>query len=316
MKNLLLSVLILSALALAACGGAPAATRAPYFGEPDAVGFAPTQPPVGGAGPVAEEQAARDANAAPGSIDYNVGDPATDPLVVTRMVIKNAEISLLVKDSDVAIDGITQIVGDVRGYIVSSQVWYQDFYATNYKYATITIGIPADQFETVLRRLRNLAIRVLNESASGQDVTDQYVDLESQLTNLEATRDRIKSFLDDAKTVDEALRINKQLSDIEAQIEQVKGQMNYLSDRSAFSTISISVQPDLPVFTATPSPTPTPSAWDPGKTFEKSKGAVTRAYQGVAEFLIWFFVVLVPLLAPPALIVWAVWRSTRRKPKA
>ena len=321
MKNLLLSVLILSALALAACGGAAKSTSAPteapaYFGEPDAVGIAPAQPPVGGSGPVGQEQAAWDANAAPGSVDYNVGNPETDPLVVSRMVIKNAEISLLVKDSDVAIDGITQIVGDVRGYIVSSQVWYQDYYATNYKYATITIGIPADQFETVLRRLRNLAIRVLNESASGQDVTDQYVDLQSQLTNLEATRDRIKSFLDDAKTVDEALRINQQLSEIEAQIEQVKGQMNYLSDRSAFSTITISVQPDLPVVTPTPSPTPTPSAWDPGKTFEKSKGAVTRAYQGIAEFLIWFFVVLVPLLAPPALIVWAVWRGTRRKPKA
>ena len=50
-----------------------------------------------------------------------------------------------------------------------------------------------------------------------------------KLTNLEATRDRIKSFLDQANTVDEALRINQELANIEAQIEQIKGQMNYLA---------------------------------------------------------------------------------------
>jgi hypothetical protein len=214
-------------------------------------------------------------------------------------------------------------VGDVRGYIISSQIWYSDHNGENFKYATITIGIPADQFEVVLRRLRGLAIRVLNETASGQDVTDQYVDLQSQLTNLEATRDRIKSFLEQAKTVDEALRINAQLSDIEAQIEKVKGQMNYLSDRSAFSTVTISIEPDLPPLpptaTPTPAPTATPVPWEPGKTFEKSSKTLTSAYQGIIDFLIWFFVVLVPILLPPALFIWLIWwlirRSSRTKPK-
>jgi len=47
---------------------------------------------------------------------------------------------------------------------------------------------------------------------SGQDVTDEYVDLQSRLGNLEATRDRIRTFLDQAQTVDEALRVNEQLA--------------------------------------------------------------------------------------------------------
>lgn len=277
--------------------------------------------PSVGEQPAAPESDGQDANAAPGDVIYDTGAPA-DAAIYDRMVIKNGEITLLVKDSDAAIDGITQLVGDVRGYIVSSQFWYEAYYEKNYKHATITISIPADQFETSLRRLRNLSIRVLNETASGQDVTDQYVDLQSQLTNLEATRDRIKSFLDQAKNVDEALKINQQLSDIEAQIEQVKGQINYLSNRSAFSTIAITVQPDLPVIVATPtssptpSPTATPIAWNPGKTWEKSTRTLNFAYRGITDFLIWFFVVLVPILAPPILIVWLVWRVLRRKPKA
>jgi ABC-type uncharacterized transport system fused permease/ATPase subunit len=110
------------------------------------------------------------------------------------------------------------------------RVWYQPYSdGENYKYATITIGVPVDQFERTLSRLRALAMKVLDETASGEDVTNQFVDLQSQVTNLEATRDRIKSFLDEAKTVDESLRINAELANVEAQIEQI-GQM-VLEDR-------------------------------------------------------------------------------------
>ena len=80
----------------------------------------------------------------------------------------------------------------------------------------------AAQAERALNRLRDISIEVLDETASGEDVTDQYVDLQSQLVNLEATRERIKSFLEDAQNVDEALRINQQLSEIERQIEKAE----------------------------------------------------------------------------------------------
>lgn len=317
-RLLIVSTLLLLALILVACGGGPqpfemepAATMAPAeesFFAPEADAAIPQSGVSAEGGDAAKSDTAI----------YNTGAPV-DAAVYQRMVIKNAEIKLLVKDSDIAIDGVTQMVGDVQGYIVSSQVWYVDYGGTNYKYATITIGIPSDQFETVLRRLRTMAIRVLNETASGQDVTDQYVDLEAQLVNLEATRDRIKTFLDQAKTVDEALKINSQLSEIEAQIEQVKGQMNYLSDRSAFSTVNIQIEPDLPPATPTPSPTPRPTAtpvpWKPGETFQQSTKTLTVAYQGIVDFLIWFFVFLVPILLPPAIIIWFVVRLLRRKPK-
>ena len=319
-RLLIVPALLFLTLIVAACGPKAMATLAPpreYFEEPaatePAVLFAPEANAVPQSGVNAEGGEAKSDTAV-----YNTGAPV-DAALYNRMVIKNAEIRLLVKDSDIAIDSVTQMVGDVQGYIVSSQVWYVDYSGTNFKYATITIGIPADQFETVLRRLRSLSIRVLNETASGQDVTDQYVDLQAQLVNLEATRDRIKSFLDQAKTVDEALKINAQLSDIEAQIEQVKGKMNYLAGRSSFSTVNIQIEPDLPPATPTPSPTPRPTAtpvpWKPGETLQQSTKTLTVAYQGIVDFLIWFFVVLVPILAPPVLIVWFVVRLLRRKPK-
>lgn len=232
---------------------------------------------------------------------------------IDRKIIKNAEVSVLVEDSDIAIDRLTQVVGDVGGYIVSSRIWYQSHLdGENYKYATITLGVPVDQFEVAMRRVRGLAIRVLDENASGEDVTDQFVDLQSRLSNLEATQARIQSFLEDAKTVDEALRINQELAQIEAQIEEVKGRMNYLSDRSAFSTITVTISPELPEIE--PAPIPEPQPWTPGETLKDATETLVKAYQGIVEFGIWLVVAVLPILAPPVLVVWFLVRLLRRRP--
>ncbi|MEI7849311.1 MAG: DUF4349 domain-containing protein, partial [Chloroflexota bacterium] len=163
------------------------------------------------------------------------------------------------------------------------------------------------------------ALRVLDENASGQDVTSEYVDLQSQLGNLETTRDRIRQFMDDAKSVEESLRINQELTNIEGQIEQVKGRMNFLSNRSAYSTITVNFEPDIPVLTPTPTPTllptPTPKSWNPGETFHEATGTVTNIYQGFVEIAIWLIIVVIPLLAPPALILWGLYKLVTRKGK-
>ena len=320
--NALALFVLLGMMVLSACGGAAApATQAPASSEAFIMEAPAMEVPAAqGAGEadVAKEESApsSDLSAAP---VYNIGAEPDNAaaFAATHMIIKNADIKLLVEDTDVAIDRATQAIGDMNGYIISSRVWYQPWYdGENYKYATITIGVPVDQFERTLSRLRGLAVKVLDETATGEDVSNQFVDLQSQVTNLEATRDRIKSFLDEAKTVDEALRINQELANVEAQIEQIKGQMNYLKDRSAFSTITINFEPVLPEeLTPTPTPSPTPNPWNPGETFTNAKKTVTFAYQGIIDFLIWVLVVLVPIFAPPVLIVWALWKLFTRKSK-
>ena len=314
--HILTLLVLLGTMIVSACGGGAPATEAPYYVEEFSV--APEMPmqeapasveqPTGGESETGKLQ--------DGSV-YETGTDG-DVALTTHLIIKSADLRLLVENSDVAIDSVTQIVGDTGGYIISSRVWNQTHLdGKNYKYATITIGVPVQQFERALNRLRGLSIQVVDENASGEDVTDQYVDLQSQLTNLEATRERIKSFLDDATNVDEALRINQQLSEIERQIEEIKGRINYLQNRSAFSTITVNIDPQLPevvIPTPTPMPTPEPKPWEPSKTFENAKNSVTRAYQNIIDILIWFLVVLVPIFAPPILIVWLVMKFIIRKP--
>lgn len=317
---------LIAMLVLGACGGAPAATEAPAFEAPYIQPAATMMPPMEDnmliePGVVAEkvdEQAAGQALAPlPTIAAFEIGEGENAVVQNTnRKIIKNADVRLLVKDTNLAVNRSTQIISDLGGYLISSRIWYQDYYGNNLMYATITLGIPVDQFERALTRMRELSLRVLDETASGEDVTDQYVDLQSQLTNLEATRARIQEFLLDAKTVDEALRINQELANIEAQIEQIKGQMNYISDRSAFSTITVNFEPEFPILTPTPTPTAyptsTPIPWNPGETFGDARNTVTVAYQGIGNFLIWLAVAIVPIVLPPALVLWVLWKWMNR----
>jgi len=231
-----------------------------------------------------------------------------------RLIIKNAEIKLLVDDSDTAIDRTTQIISDIGGYIISSRVWYEEWGDDLLKYSTITIGVPSDHFEQALRRLRGIAIRVLDENATGEDVTDEFVDLQSRLDNLEATRDRIRGFLDQAATVEEALKVNEELSDVEGQIEEIQGRINYLSDRAAYSTITITIEPELKVLpTPTPRPTSTPTPWNASETYGRAKLALTNSYKGLLNIAIWLGVVVIPVIGPFAIIGWLFWRYSKQR---
>ncbi len=290
-----------------ACGG-PAATTEPQPVEEQAVPGAQEAPAAGD-----EAQQPAEASSSTNAV-YRTGQGQVTSASVGRLIIKDGQLTLLVRDTDVTIGGVMQIVGDLGGYVVSSRVWFEAHGATNYKYATLTLGVPSTDFERAIDRLRSLALRVLDEVSSGEDVTDEYVDLQSRLESLEATRSRILTFLEDAKSVEEALKVNKELASVEADMEEVQGRMNYLSGRSAFSTITVTIEPELPELT--PFPTPTPVPWHADRTFTNARRSLADAYRGIADLAIWLVVAVVPVLAPFVLIGWVIWRAMRRKKAA
>lgn len=206
-----------------------------------------------------------------------------------RLIIKSGEIALEVEDTRRAVDQVAQIAAENGGYVISSQTW-QDGPLT---FAALTIAVRAEDFDTAMRRLRDVALTVQNESSSGEDVSEEYVDLDSRLRNLQATQQRLRAFLDESATVEEALSVNQELEAIEAEIEQVKGRMNYLSSRSAFSTIAVSLSmPPLP--TPTPQPTATPTPWSIGTTFDTAVDVQSDLLRWLAEGIVWLTVVVAP----------------------
>jgi len=314
----LFTVLLLVALVgITACAGS--APPEAIAEQPAAQGIsreeaAPAEEEVVEAEPIASATQAPADTQPPADSQESVS-PVTDrPNVYNRLIIKNGEMELLVEDTDTAINRSLGIVAEYGGYVVSNQTWIKD----DFKYATLSIGVPSENFEQMLRRLKDLAVNVTNETVSGQDVTDEYVDLKSRLTNLEATAARIRTFLEQAETVEESLTVSRQLSEIEAEIEQVKGRMAYLKDRSAFSTITLQIMPQIPTPTPlpsptptmTPTPTPTPVPWSPSQTFDNATTVTSNAASSLfrigVELVIWTVVVIVPFLLPLVAIIWFI----------
>jgi len=313
---LALVVLVLFAIA---CGApaAPAPTGAPP-GSGAVQAIAPTSAPAATSAALAPRPGSTLAPSAPQVAAATPG--AIQPVSVVdaqRRIIKNANFNLTVENTDSALDRATGIAADMGGYIISTRTFFEQ----NVKGATITFAVPVERFEETLRRVRAIAIKVDQESASGQDVTDQYADLESQIRNLEATSDRIRDFLKKANTVEEALKVNQQLADVEKQIETAKGRLNFLGGRSAFSTVTIEIRQQVPTptitrtptITATPTPTmtPTPFVWKPGETFDRAVETQGGLLRGFAELAIWLIVVFLPYVLVFLLGVWLVVRIMR-----
>jgi uncharacterized coiled-coil protein SlyX len=240
-----------------------------------------------------------------------------------RKIIKSGEMSLVVADTDKAIDDITLITVQRGGYVIGLDVAMQK---DGFKTARISLGVPVNEFETMQRQVRGVALRVTKDNASGVDVTDTYVDTQSRLTNLEATQARIRQFLEQAKTVEESLKVNAQLAQIEAEIGQVQGRLNYLKDRSAYSTLIVDIAPERPTPTTTPtptvtptvtpSPTPTPRTWRPGETFGRATSAFTGLAIVVGDLGIWIIGFVLPMFSPILLLALLIWWRRRTAPPA
>ncbi len=241
-----------------------------------------------------------------------------------NMVVKNADLDLLVESTDTAVAHIARIATDAQGYVLTIQTWYEE----GHKDATMTIGVPADSFETALQRVRETAIEVTGETGSGEDLTDQYTDLDSQLRNLQAEEARIRSFLDKTTTIEEALMVNQQLETLVKQMGEIQGQMQYLAGRAAVGVITIDIQEPLPTPTPTTTPTalptstprptptraptPTPVVWLPGQTFTRASGTLALVAKTVWEGLIWVVIVALPIGVVVGIVMLGASRLARR----
>lgn len=106
---------------------------------------------------------------------------------------------------------------------------------------SVTLRVPSSHFRAVMRKLEKLG-DVLHRSVNAQDVSEQYFDLQVRLKSLLATRDRLQKFLDRAKTIDEVLRVEQELTRLNTQIDQLQGRMRFLSAQSAYSTITVALR--------------------------------------------------------------------------
>jgi len=152
-----------------------------------------------------------------------------------RMIVRTAEIALVVNDVAITLDRVADFAENLGGYVVSSKRWKEDERLVG----IITIRVPADDFGDAMEALRRMAVDVTREDTSAKDVTEEYVDLSAKLKNLEATEEQYLRLMEQAERVEDILDIQRELSQTRGEIEQAKGRMQYLERTSAMSLIRV-----------------------------------------------------------------------------
>jgi len=194
-------------------------------------------------------------------------------LNVERKIVKSGRISLEVESVVTAMDEIASIADELGGYVVSSDKYETDEGPS----ANMNIRIPVEKFDQAFDRLRQLAIDVPHESTDSIDVTEEYVDLQARLRNLEATESQYLALLERAETVEDTIQVWHELSNIRGQIEQIEGRMKYLERTSDMSFIQISLS----------EPGALAGPWSPSNAIRSAIRGLVTFLRGIVTALIW-----------------------------
>jgi len=296
MKQVVVVVLIIGTLLfLTGCAAAPAPARqAERATMSDAARPAAAPAPAGGA----PAQSAAEGNAIAGDAD--------------RMIVRTADVSMIVADTEPVMQSITALVTAAGGYIADSKAWREQDQVRG----QISARVPADKLNDTLGAIKKLATRVERENIGGKDVTEEYSDLDAQLVNLEATEKELRELLTEVRQktqkAEDVLKVYQELTKVRGEIERVKGRMQYLGNLAALATVNIELIPDI---LAKPVVEP---GWRPLETLKNAGRSLVNALKGLVDIAIWLIVYLLPLLLviaiPVILLILLVrWLARRRR---
>jgi len=238
---------------------------------------------------------------------YRASDAGSAALgsVTEQMIIRTANLSVVVKETEAAVDSITALLKSYQGYVTQSHTWYSG----EDVYASMVLRVPAESLDSFLADLRDHVVKVEDSSISGQDVTEEYTDLEARLRNLEATEKELLALLTEVREnrgkAEDILAIHRELTNIRGQIESLQGRKQYLERMTAMATVNLEIRPE-----ATPKPV-VQDRWAPLVTLSEAARALVSALRVLVDVVI-YVVVLSPIVIVPGVIVWLVVKLIKR----
>jgi hypothetical protein len=227
-----------------------------------------------------------------GGIIPPVQEAAPAPDVANRLVIQNSYISLLVSDVRASAQKIIDNAVSGGGYMVNSSIDNPGDATT----ATVTVRIPAKSLTAALEYIRSLGVRVVSENLTGQDVTDQYVDIDARMATLVKTKSKFEDILNQATKVEDILNVQREIINLESQIDSLKGQQQYLSQNAAMAKVTVYLSTDELALPYAPS-----EAWRPQVIFKEAVRSLVGQLRSIASSVIWLIVFSVIWI--PALII-------------
>lgn len=210
---------------------------------------------------------------------------ATAEAALDRKVIKTADLNLEVKDIAEAQKQVQNLTEAAGGFIA-------DLNVQNYETrtdATIVARVPSAKFREVYDKVKELG-EVKRDHVGGQDVTEEYMDLETRIANKQVEEQRLRELFAKAGKISDLLEVERELSRVRGEIESLQGRLRYLKDQVGFSTITIEL------YMLGEAPVDQPTGWRLGYH-------ILGAFRGLLAAIQWLVTALIYLLIAGA-VVW------------
>ncbi|TAK04108.1 DUF4349 domain-containing protein [Patescibacteria group bacterium] len=221
---------------------------------------------------------------------------------VDQKLIKTGSLDLVVDSVPETASKLSVIAAGKGGFVQDSSVSERE---DGTHFGSVTVRVPAAQFEAMVSEAKELATLVRNESVNGQDVTEQYTDLQARIKNARAQETAYLDIMRRAGTIEDILAVQRELSNVRAQIESMEGSLKYLENATSYSTLSVSLSEE-------PSVRLPSKEFRPLSSLREAAQALITVLQGLVTFAIWFVVIGAGMLIPLLVVVYVAYRPVKR----
>lgn len=218
-----------------------------------------------------------------------------------KKIIKSGDLTLKVVDADKAVSQIASIAKNNGGDIFSTSLYEG---ASNVKSGTVTVKVPVVNFEKSFLEIKKVASLVVRESISGQDVTEQYTDLQSRLRNKQAEEQAFAAILQRSGQIDDVLKVMRELARVRGEIEVLQGRIKLLESQTDMSTITAQISEDTQI-----------TITDKWRPFQIAKDALSNLFRDIQKFVNFAIVLLVrviPVIVVYLIFIWIIYLIGRR----
>lgn len=238
----------------------------------------------------------------PKSIPGPLSPSFSNQISENRVTIKESNLSLLVEDVNKSGEQIISYAKTNAGYMVNTSYTKPG----ESPFGTITIRIPTARLDQTLTFIRSLGIKVISENIVGTDVTQEYTDIQAREQTLQKTKNKFEDILEKAINVQDIVSVQKELINIQDQLDSLKGQKQAINENTQLTKITVYLSTDELALPYAPD-----TAFRPTVIFKQAVRSLVNTIRGIGELLIWIFV-YVPLWGG-AIIIYLLYKRWKKK---
>jgi hypothetical protein len=235
-----------------------------------------------------------------------------------RIVLTNVSMGLIVEDPDESMKAIGKMAEGMGGFIVYANLYQTGLPGGDQAHqGTITVRVPSERIDEALTFIEGQSQEPLEyKNIDSQDVTRDYVNLQSRKRNLQAAEEQLIEIMNDAYETEDVLSVYNELVSVQEQIEVIQGEINYYEEASRLSAVTVDLIPAASVEPLTV------AGWQPVGIARDAIQALINTLQVLVNAAIWIVLFVLPVLlviAIPILIIVYIllrWNKRRKQKRA